>query len=287
MVNGIAPRTGIIIQARLGSTRLPGKVLLPLPCSSSTPLLEQIVKRARRALRVDIVVVATSDRTEDDAIAGIFRTSGTPCFRGSEDDVLSRFFHAAREHALSTVVRLTGDNPCIDPRIVDSAVEHHLAGGYDYTVTKGYPTGMNIEVLSFRALKQAQEKASAQDEREHVTPYLTRHPEVFSLSTITAPRELTRPDIRVTLDTEEDYALQCAVYDLLYPANELFGLHELLALFEAKSWLKNINKRVVQKDLFPTFDDELREAIRICGLQDLPKVKAFLEAHGHEGRDHH
>lgn len=271
-------RTGGIIQARLGSTRLPNKVLLPLPCGAKTSTLDQIIRRAGKASSLDEVVVATSYNKNDDEVEALCRTLNVKCFRGDEYNVLSRYFHAAKAYGLDIIVRLTGDNPCIDYNLLDSAVRHHLDRDNDYTLTRYYPAGMNIEVLSFQALRSAFDEARADHEREHVTPYIAADPGRYKNSFIDAEGEYRCPDIRVTLDTEEDYALLCVVFDILYPHDNFFGAKELIRLFREKPWLYLINKKIVQKEIFDTLEEELREAAKICDLQDLKKAKKFLES---------
>lgn len=278
-------RTGGIIQARLGSTRLPGKVLLPLPYGSKTSVLEQIIRRAGKASSLDEVVVATSANKSDDEVDALCHALNVKCFRGDEHNVLSRYFHAAEAYDLDVIVRLTGDNPCIDYDLLDSAVRHHVDGKTDYTITRYYPAGMNIEVLSSQALRSAFDEARADHEREHVTPYIAADPIRYKSASIDAEGEYRRPDIRVTLDTEEDYALLCAVFDCLYPRDKFFGIKEIIRLFDMKTWLKLINKKIIQKGIFDSLEKEIEEAIRICELQDLIKAKGVLEARLHEGFD--
>lgn len=278
-------KTGGIIQARLGSTRLPNKVLLQLPYGSKTSALEQIIRRAGKATTLDEVIVATSDNKNDDAIEELCGALNVECFRGDEQNVLSRYSYAAEAYGLDTVVRLTGDNPCIDSNLIDSSVRYHMDNINDYTYTRYYPTGMNIEVLSYRALRGAFYGASADNEKEHVTPYISANPSVYKSSFMDADREYRCPDIRVTLDTEEDYALLCTVFDYLYPENQFFGAKDVIGLFRGKPWLSLINKKVVQKKIFDNFEEEIREAIKICEFQELKRTKEILEARLYEGID--
>jgi spore coat polysaccharide biosynthesis protein SpsF len=232
-------RTGAIIQARMSSTRLPGKVLKDLPYGSGVSDLVQVVRRTRRATTVDEVVVATSDRPEDDAIVAVCEAEGFPCFRGSLEDVLSRYYHAAREFAFDVVVRVTADCPCIDPAIIDLVVKRHLEGGSDYTANnrlRTFPHGLDLEVVDAEALGLMNERAVAPFDREHVCPYLER--DEFRKVNVEAPPDWYGPDIRVTLDTPRDYALLCAVFDYL---GTDFDGRDIVALFQKKPWLRLVN----------------------------------------------
>ena len=236
-------KVGAIIQARTGSSRLRGKVLLKLPYRGEKTVLEQVIGRVKRAQTVEEVVVATTTKKEDDAIVRIAEEMGVKVFRGSEKDVLSRYYHAAKEHRLDIVVRITSDCPCIDPEIIDGAVKLHLQSGADYTRTLDFPRGFDVEVINFSALEEAHREARRDFEREHVCPYIySTAPEKFKIVYLRAQGELARPDIRVTLDTPEDYALLCCIFDHLYGKNPYFGVREVVKLFSEKPYLGIISE---------------------------------------------
>ena len=233
-----ALRVGALVQARLGSTRLPGKVLLPLPLYQADSVLGQVLRRAARAAELHTVVVATSQQPQDDALAAVAAAQGWPVFRGDEQDVLRRFAQAAAAHRLDVVVRLTADNPAIDPQYIDAAVRAHQAAGADYTLTTGLPLGTNLEVVSASALARAHTEATASDEREHVTPYLRRHPERFRLQTLPLEVPPALAGCRLTLDYPSDYALLHLLYTQLGPD---FTLAEVATLLGQHPWLRQIN----------------------------------------------
>jgi len=139
------------------------------------------------------------------------------------------------------------DNPCIDPLLISTIFENHIRNKVDYTKTEGYPIGLNVEVFNFNTLEKAYKNATKDYEKEHVTPYINRNPQKFKINIVKAPKELYVPDIRITLDTEEDYALLCAVYDFLYPKDKYFNAYDIVNLFNEKPWLKLINKKIIQK----------------------------------------
>lgn len=234
------PRVGAIIQARMGSTRLPGKALLALPLhGTDTTVLHHVIRRARQASAVHQVIVATSTQPADDLIAKLAAEANTALFRGDEQDVLSRFHQAAELHQIDVVVRLTGDNPAIDPAYIDVAVAHHRAERADYTLTTGLPLGTNLEVISTPALARAQEQATRPEEREHVTPYLRRNPGgQFRIQTLPFTLPALVQGLRLTLDYPSDYALLHLLFSYL-PAN--FGLDEVAQLVLKYPWLTQIN----------------------------------------------
>ncbi|KUG07395.1 cytidylyltransferase domain-containing protein [Solirubrum puertoriconensis] len=234
----ISPRVGALVQARMGSTRLPGKALLPLPLGGATSVLGHVIARAQAAEQVHLVVVATSTLLADDAIANAAQASEVVVYRGDEQDVLRRFHEAAVAHQLDVVVRLTADNPAIDPGYLDRAILAHLAAGADYTLTTGLPLGTNLEVVNQQALATAFAQATAPEEREHVTPYLRRHPELFRLQTLDFGMAEVPTTLRLTLDYPSDYALLHLLFSTL-PSG--FDLAEAGELLKQHPWLVHIN----------------------------------------------
>ncbi len=268
-------KKGIIIQARVDSTRLPGKILFKLPFNSNFTVLEQVIKRCKNVNNLDEIIIATTNKENDNILEKITKFDGIRIFRGNECNVLERFYYAAETYKLNSIIRLTGDNPCIDPLLISTILENHR-NNVDYTKTEGYPIGLNVEVFNFNALEKAYKNANKDYEKEHVTPYINRNPDIFKINIVKAPKELYAPDIRITLDTEEDYALLCAVFDYLYPKNKYFNANDVVNLFKKKPWLKLINKKVVQKKIFNTLGEELEEAKRILDLQDLKRARDFI-----------
>jgi spore coat polysaccharide biosynthesis protein SpsF len=240
-----------LIQARLGSSRLPGKSMLPLPLAAvgdEQTILGHVVRRVRRAAAVRQVLVATTTQPLDDPLAALAARLGIGVFRGDEQDVLGRF-SGALMHAGSfdTVVRLTADNPAIDPAFIDAAVAHHLATRADYTYTSGLPLGTNIEVVSAQALRRAHQEATQPDEREHVTPYLRRHPELFRLETLALAVPPAVAALRLTVDYPSDYALLNMLFSDLGPHFSLTDPAGLPALLARHPWLVAINEANMQR----------------------------------------
>ncbi|MGO9138885.1 MAG: cytidylyltransferase domain-containing protein [Syntrophales bacterium] len=268
---------GAIIQARTGSKRLPQKILLELPHNSGVTVLENIIARAQKVKVIDKIIVATSTDPEDDIVEVLCNRSQAICFRGDLENVLARFYHAASTHGLTTVIRLTADNPCYDYQVIGCALQAHMEDNNDYTITENYPLGTNVEVISFSALETCFQKASCQYEREHVTPYIYKtEPNEFKTRTVFSL--VDNADLRLTLDTKDDYLFQCAIYDNLYSSSSCFGIDEIINLLERKSWLKEINHETYQKKKFNNIEEEISEAMRILELNELTNVRKYLDS---------
>lgn len=240
-----------IIQARMSSTRLPGKVLKELPYVSGISVLSQVIRRTRKSKRVSDIVVATTVESGDDEIVKLAEREEVLCHRGSRNNVLERYYEAAKKNHSDVILRITSDCPCLDYEVIDEVIDEHFKTNSDYTsnsLKRTFPRGFDAEVFNFSTLEKASRNATQNFEREHVTPYIYKtNPGVFRIHQVKASSELHAPDIRVTLDTAEDYALLCAVYDYLYGKNAFFSGKDVVGLFKEKPWLSLINQQVVQK----------------------------------------
>jgi spore coat polysaccharide biosynthesis protein SpsF len=240
-----AVKITIIIQARMGSTRLPGKVLMDL---RGRTVLARVVGRLRRATRVDEIVVATTDCVADDAIVRECSRLGVSTFRGSEVDVLDRYYQAARLFAAGIVVRITSDCPVIDPQLVDETIciFHQQRGDYaSNAFPRTYPRGLDTEVFTIAALEQAWRDAREPYEREHVTPYFYEHPELFRL--VSQRGQIDYSQYRWTLDTAEDLELLHTIYARFDDGD--FSWSDAIQLMEREPELAELNSHVVQKAL--------------------------------------
>ncbi|MCL4442404.1 MAG: glycosyltransferase family protein [Firmicutes bacterium] len=242
-------QTVCIIQARMGSTRLPGKVLKDL---SGKTVLEHLIDRVKQSKHIDEIVIATTLSEKDNAIVSESNRCGVRHFRGSEDDVLGRYYYAAKETNADTVLRITSDCPLIDPQVIDAVVAFYHNNHYSIVTNAGndlnqrtYPRGLDLEVFSFESLQNAFYNAKEKYQREHVTPYIYENVEdVFYFK-----NNIDYSRYRWTVDTEEDFELISMVYKFLYKGRHDFYFNDILELFEKHPELVRINEHVEQKKL--------------------------------------
>ena len=235
-----------IIQARMTSTRLPGKVLKTV---LGKPLLAYEVERLRRVALLDELVVATTTNETDDPVCAFCEDAGVPVYRGSEDDVLRRFYEAAGRFGADTVVRFTADCPLIDPALVSDILRTYLADGarFDYVGVdyESIPRGMDAEVFSYRALERAEREGTGASDREHVTWYLHRNPDRFSVHRYSIQNDWSK--YRFTVDTQEDFDLIEKIIENLYAENALCSLADMVHFLESNPQIRQINAEVSQK----------------------------------------
>lgn len=226
------PRIVATIEARMASTRLPGKVLLPL---AGRPALARLVERARRSRMIDGIVVATTQSREDDAICALSEMENISCFRGSVDDVMGRVLGAARSVDADIIVELTGDNPLVDPAIIDLAVANFLASGADYmsnVLERSFPLGLDVQVFGTSTLADAASRTHDPEDREHVSLYIYRNPDRYKIAHFRSLDPRPQSHLRLTMDTAEDYAVITTVFDALLPADPAFDTSSILDLLE-------------------------------------------------------
>jgi len=235
-----------IIQARMGSSRLPGKVSMDL---GGETVLGRVVRRLQRSRHISKIVVATTTVPADEVIVAECDRLEVLCFRGSEHDVLDRYYQAARANAADAVVRITSDCPLIDPELVDETVEVFRDEHADYASNvfpRTYPRGLDTEVFSFDALDRAWREAREAHQREHVTPYLYEHPQIFKLASLSGAADYSR--YRWTLDTLEDLELLRTIYSRFHGRDD-FSWKEVLRLMEREPELAELNSQVLQKSV--------------------------------------
>ena len=233
-----------IVQARMSSTRLPGKVMKGI---AGRPMLWHVVNRLKASALIDEIVVATTTGPEDDIIEEWCKLGGTGFSRGSLDDVLDRYYQAAKSFRARTVVRVTSDCPLIDPALVDRAIEKFAEGGFDHvSVDSSFPDGLDAEVFSFDALKKAHAEAALASEREHVTPYIWKRPQVFSLCKIKSSIDLS--SMRWTVDDERDLKLVTEVYEGIGAGDRVFHMDEVLDFLRRKPGVLKINAATARNE---------------------------------------
>ncbi|KLU65869.1 3-deoxy-manno-octulosonate cytidylyltransferase [Desulfosporosinus acididurans] len=240
-------RVVCIIQARMGSERLPGKVLMDIV---GKPMLDHILVRLSHSQRITEVVVATSSNPEDDLIARFCQERNTSVFRGSELDVLARYYDAACQYQADIVVRVTADCPLVDYEGIDELIGEIEQRNVDYLSfnSKPLPRGLTGEVFTFAALKLAHETAHQPYEREHVTIHMYEHPEKFRLASVEAPAWMHRPNYRLTVDTPADIQLIRSIYEILLSQREIIDLQKVIELMDHSPELQTINGHIQQKD---------------------------------------
>lgn len=233
--------TLVIIQARMSSTRFPGKVLKKL---HNKPLLQWMIDRVTQSLLVDKIIIATSTCNDDDPIEEWCTINGHHCYRGDLDNVLSRFYHAATRYNAKTIVRLTADCPIIDSKVIDEHIHFYHEHNFDY-VSNGplmtYPDGMGVEVFSYDTLQKTYKNASLLSEKEHVTAYIYKNPELFTLYNLKYKKDYSW--IRVTIDYPEDYILVKNIVDAISSDHASFSLEDIINYIEKNNHLLNINNK--------------------------------------------
>jgi len=245
-------KIGAIIQARTSSVRLPAKILKELPYGSGITVLEQVIRRLKRSNKINDIIVATTVEKNNDSIINIINKEQVLCYKGSKENLLSRYYLSAKKRKLDIIVRICSDCPCVDPKIVDLVINKHIKTKAAYTsntLIRTYPLGLDVEVFNFEVLEETYKNAKKDHEKEHVTPYIYKNRKIFKIIQVQASEKLCAPDIRITLDTEEDYALLCLMFDSLYRKNKYFDALDIINLFNKKPWLKLINKKVRQKKI--------------------------------------
>ncbi len=241
-------RVVLVIQARMGSVRLPGKTMMPL---AGKPLLYRMVERLRRCQTLDCLVVATSDLPSDDIIAEFAAQEGIDLFRGSETDLVDRYYRAAVEFGADVVLRIPADNPTPEPAEVDRIVQYHLASDNAFSSNlaevfgNGYPDGIGAEVMEMWALKKIWETAAEPDQREHAHLNFYNYdkgeavsPDTFKVGTVPCPVEFRRPDIVLDVNTADQYRFLDDLYRSLYPKNSNFHITDIIAWYDKQLMTK-------------------------------------------------
>lgn len=228
-----------ILQARVSSSRLPGKVLKPL---LGVPMLLRQLERLKKSRKIDRLLVATSTEPSDDPIEKLCEENGIACYRGSLNDVLDRFYQAARGFDPEHVVRLTADCPLTDAKLIDDVIGFYLDGDFDYAsnaIQATYPDGLDMEVFRFSCLEQAWREAALPSQREHVTPFIHQQPLLFKIGHYKNSSDLSH--LRWTVDEPKDFELVTMVYEALYSKNPDFSTQEIMQLLDKRPELVHWN----------------------------------------------
>lgn len=240
-------RIVIIVQARMGSTRLPGKVLKSV---LGKPLLGYLIERLQKVTAANQLIVATTDKEADQAIVDYCQSQHVDVFRGSEENVLDRYIQAGKFASADILVRITADCPIIDPQIVDQVITFYLNHDYHYVsnaLMRTFPYGMEVEVFSLKDLIKAAEGKTSAEEQEHVTPVFYLHPQQFKIFNVTMPEDFS--NYRLTVDTPADFLVVKHLIETLYPDKPFFNLNEMIFLLkEHPEWVQ-LNAHIQHKTL--------------------------------------
>ena len=237
-------RTAIILQARLGSSRLPEKVIKPI---LGRPMIELQIERLLRVQEADEIILATTSHPKDDMLCEIATTLNVKYFRGSGEDVLDRFYGAASFFEVDNIVRCNADCPLIDPLVVDSVIKRYKESfpRFDYVsniLEPSFPIGMHTEIFSFNTLEVANRNSEDKVEREHVTPYIYRRPNTFKLHNVSNSLDMSK--YRLTVDYEVDFQLTEQIYQSLYPINKLFSMEEIITFLDGHPEIYKLNSHI-------------------------------------------
>lgn len=242
-------RICVILQARITSTRLTAKVLMKI-CNKT--IINLIIERLRQCKKVDYIILAIPNTNQNDVLEEYAKKLGYDYYRGSENDVLSRYYQTANHFDVTDIVRVTGDCPLIDPILVDLMIEHYLKEKVDYVaigIEGNFPRGLDAEIFSFKTLEKVNTEAHHIYEREHVTPYIYEHPEYFKTKFIEASGKLIRPELRLTVDTTEDLKFVKEIFKNLYKEKQIFYTEDVIDFLDSHPELLSINALVSQKKL--------------------------------------
>ncbi len=243
----------------MGSSRLPNKVMINL---AGKPIIQHVIERCRKS-KADEVIVATSTNSENDEIEDFCKKIGCPCFRGSEEDVLDRYFQAAEENKADIVIRITSDCPLIDYALIDLLIDEFSSKSYDYisnVLARTFPRGLDAEIFSFAALKKAHELAEKKTDREHVTSFIYANPNIFKIKGIEASGFLRRPDIRVTIDTKEDLEVLKSIFENLKDAAHL-PISDILKYLDANPKIRDLNRQSEFSQIIKNKEEGVRQEI--------------------------
>lgn len=245
-INTNMSKVSAIVQARMDSSRFPGKTMMDI---AGKPMLAHIIERLERVSSVEEIIVATSIRDSNKPIADLAEKYNIPSFRGSEEDVLDRYYQAARKHNSNVIVRITADCPFVDPQVINKVVHYYLGNDCDYvsnTLERTFPDGLDVEVFSCSALEKAWKEARFASEREHVTPYIWKQPSRFKLSSV--KNEVDLSQMRWVVDKEKDLEFARRVYKYLYIEGRIFHMEDVLELLQEHPDLEKINQGTAQDE---------------------------------------
>lgn len=237
-----SPKIVLIIQARMGSKRLPGKSMMNL---SGAPLVGRIIERVKRCTMCDTIALATTHNVEDNILEELAYSYKINVFRGSENDLVDRYYQAARKYGADIIVRLPADNPVPEPTEIDHIIAYYLEGGINFASNlcnifeNGYPDGIGAEVFSYDILQKIWQQNADPHIREHLTLFFydyysgkVTNPSIYSVGTVKCPEEFRRPDLKLDVNTTEEYQFMSQLYEYLYPRNPTFTIKDIINWYD-------------------------------------------------------
>lgn len=269
-------KVAFIIQARMQSTRLPGKILMNLPLENGKPLLLWIIDELKKSKFDSKIIVATSVNKENDILASFCNSIDVSCFRGDEENVLSRFITIARQNDFDCIVRLTADNPILDINILEKVIKYHFEQNNEYTFTCEMPTGMNFEVISPKCLLDIENHSISDADKEHVTMYV-RNNNKYKKNSYNPSTKSELKTLRLTVDYPSDFALLALILSLSVN-NGNSGLQLIEEVYSKHPWLFEINQANIQKKQFSNLTEEIKEAGTFLEQFDFKNAAKILKA---------
>ena len=265
-------KIGAIIQARLGSTRLPNKVMLPLPVGSEKTIISEVIERVKDVSEISNVIVATSISKVNDDLESYIDSLKVECYRGSENDVLSRFYEIVIKHNFDYVIRLTGDNPIVDNILLKEFISNFISNDLDYSYSNNLPLGCNFEMMKASEIIKAHKNSEDLFDKEHVTPYIKRFAkktEDFLFNNIVVINNL-----RLTIDYASDYAFINLIYTMLKDKSK--SVKNIINLIGDNLWLLDINNINFQKKEFKNIDEEIENILPLIKERELKRLHNLL-----------
>ena len=248
----ISMRIVATIEARMSSTRLPGKSMKKI---LGRPMLELLIERVKNCRKIDQIIVVTTKKSTDNIIEELSKKISVNCFRGSEDDVLDRVLKAAKSANADIILELWGDSPLIDSNILDNLIKYYLENDFDCVGTtlpnfkKTYPLGLSALIFPTKILDEIDKITQNPDDRENVSNYIYEHSEKYKVASLPCSDELNFPNLRFTVDEQSDFDVVKIIFENLYPINPKFSADDVIKFLNSNPHIKNLNKKVVQKRL--------------------------------------
>ncbi|WP_417200994.1 cytidylyltransferase domain-containing protein [Bizionia sp.] len=264
---------GAIIQARLGSTRLPNKVLMPLPINSENTIISHIINQLKEVKLISKIVVASSSSEINDTLENYLKHLEVSCFRGDENDVLSRFYQINNLYNFDYIIRLTGDNPVIDRNYLIAFIENCIIQDLDYSYSNNLPLGCNFEIFKSKELVKVFSGAPSLYDKEHVTPSIRKNAADSSLYHFNLLGNT--PELRLTIDYPTDYAFMEIIFSKL--KDQEITIKKILKIIEQEPWLTEINKENYQKKEHDSLKAEIIDILPVVKGRELTKLENFLE----------